>query len=66
MARVPAWANVWERFWVMNGDDWGTSKEKGLSATYCLLLATGLVSDWFLHIKFGENPDEVTIAQFLL
>ena len=59
MSRVSAWANVWERLWVEDGDDWGTSKERGLSAAYCLLLTTGLVSDWFFHLKFGENPDEV-------
>ena len=59
MARVPAWGNAWERFWVQNGSDWGTSKEKGLSAAYCLLLLTGILCDWFLHHRFGENPDEV-------
>lgn len=59
MARVPAWGDVWERFWVQNGSDWATSKEKGLSAAYCLLLITGILSDWLLHHRVGENPDEV-------
>ena len=27
-----SWANVWDRLWVHDGEGWGTSKEKGLSA----------------------------------
>lgn len=65
MGHVSAWSNVWERYWVQDGGDWGTSKEKGLSAAYCLLLASGLVCDWFLHLKFGENPDEVSLMSLV-
>ncbi|THG97782.1 hypothetical protein EW026_g4288 [Hermanssonia centrifuga] len=58
LAHIPAWGDVWERYWIHDGSDWGTSKEKGLSAAFCLLFSTGLASDWFIHSKFGENPDE--------
>lgn len=61
LARNPAWANVWERLWMHDGTTWGTSQEKGLSAGYCLLICLGLACDTFLHTKFGENPDEVSI-----
>jgi hypothetical protein len=57
--QIEAWANVWERFWLPNGIDWGTGKEKALSATFCILLALGGVSDWALRRWLGECPDEV-------
>ncbi|KAH8834354.1 hypothetical protein DL96DRAFT_1491540 [Flagelloscypha sp. PMI_526] len=53
----PNWSNPWERYWVADGDLWGTSKEKGLSAAACILIALGFVVDFFLKRKFGENPD---------
>ena len=59
LVRNTAWGNVWERLWVDDGDGWGTSKEKGLSAAYCLLFCVGVACDWLLHAKLGENPDEV-------
>lgn len=58
-AQIPAWGSVWERYWLSDSLDWGTSAEKGLSAAYCLLLCLGVTSDWVLHHQFGENPDEV-------
>lgn len=57
--KIEAWANVWERFWLPNGIDWGTGKEKGLSAAFCILLALGVVVDWALRRWLGECPDEV-------
>ncbi|KAK7676363.1 hypothetical protein QCA50_020667 [Cerrena zonata] len=57
-AHVPAWADVWERFWVDNDINWGSSREKGLSAAYCFLLVTGVICDWALHKYYGEDPDE--------
>ncbi|KAF7767931.1 hypothetical protein Agabi119p4_7174 [Agaricus bisporus var. burnettii] len=56
--KIEAWANVWERFWLPNGIDWGTGKEKGLSAAFCILLALGVVVDWALRRWLGECPDE--------
>lgn len=56
----PSWGNVWDRLWVHDGVGWGNSKEKGLSAAFCFLLCAGLLSDWYLHRKIGENPDEVS------
>lgn len=56
---MDAWANVWERLWLHNGDGWGTGKEKGLSAAYCLFLAFGVAADWALRRWLGECPDEV-------
>ncbi|KAI0345730.1 hypothetical protein BDW22DRAFT_907401 [Trametopsis cervina] len=56
--RNSAWGNIWQRFWVHDGIAWGTSQEKGLSAAFCFLFVVGLVCDWLLHIKIGENPDE--------
>lgn len=58
-AHIPAWADVWERFWVNNDINWGSSKEKGMSAAYCFLLVAGIVCDWALHRYYGEDPDEV-------
>ena len=49
LKRDAAWGNVWERVWVHNGTNWGTSQEKALSAGYCLLLCAGLACDTFLH-----------------
>jgi hypothetical protein len=59
--RVDAWANVWERLWLHDGDTWGTSKEKGLSAGFCIFLVVGAAADWALHRWLGECPDEVCI-----
>ncbi|KAF9453111.1 hypothetical protein P691DRAFT_801975 [Macrolepiota fuliginosa MF-IS2] len=56
--RVDAWANVWERLWLRNGDGWGTGKEKGLSAAYCAFLVSGMAADWALRWWIGECPDE--------
>ncbi|TFK69508.1 hypothetical protein BDN72DRAFT_888245 [Pluteus cervinus] len=58
LANIPAWANVWDRLWVKDSIEWGTSKERYLAAAYCLFLAFGTVSDWLLRSKFGECPDE--------
>ncbi|KAJ7578107.1 hypothetical protein C8J56DRAFT_969013 [Mycena floridula] len=54
----PAWADVWERYWVKDGGSWGSRKEQGLTAAFALLLAFGIVADWLLRRKFGECPDE--------
>ena len=61
LAHVPAWANVWERLWLTASIEWETSKEKGLSAGFCLFLCAGMVSDWFLKRTFGECPDQVCL-----
>ncbi|KAI0325043.1 hypothetical protein GY45DRAFT_1330853 [Cubamyces sp. BRFM 1775] len=58
LAHLPSWSDVWGRLWIHDGSDWGTPKEKGLSAAFCLFLLVGVVSDWFLKVKLGENPDE--------
>lgn len=58
MGHIPAWANVWDRYWISDSLEWGTSKEKGLSAVYSIILALGILCDALLHRKFGENPDE--------
>lgn len=58
LVRNDAWGNIWDRLWIKNGVGWGTSQEKGLSAAYCVLFLAGVASDWLLHRKFGENPDE--------
>jgi hypothetical protein len=52
------WSNVYTRLWTHDGAGWGTRAEQGLSAGYCLFLAVGCVSDWYLHRRFGENPDQ--------
>jgi hypothetical protein len=57
LAHVEGWADVWERFYVRDGE-WGSSSEKGLSAAYCFFLAGGMGCDWVLRYKFGENPDQ--------
>jgi hypothetical protein len=59
LSRIDPWANVWERLWVADGSTWGSTKEKGLSAIWCLFLALGVGTDWQLKRRFGENPDEV-------
>lgn len=59
LARLSSWSDVWGRLWIQDGSGWGTPKEKGLSAAFCLFLLVGVISDWFLKIKLGENPDEV-------
>ncbi|KAF9489000.1 hypothetical protein BDN71DRAFT_1402331 [Pleurotus eryngii] len=58
LAHIPAWANCWERLWVHADIEWGTSREKGLSAMFCLCIVIGVVVDWLLRRKFGECPDE--------
>ena len=68
LAKIPSWANVWERLWEAEDltGTWGTAKEKGLSAGFCLFLATGTACDWLLRRKFGECPDEVCFHWFLV
>ncbi|TFK23422.1 hypothetical protein FA15DRAFT_670531 [Coprinopsis marcescibilis] len=56
--QVEAWANVWERLWVANGESWGTGKEQGLSAAFGILWIIGMIADWGLGRYFGECPDE--------
>ncbi|KAF8897480.1 hypothetical protein BD779DRAFT_1667454 [Infundibulicybe gibba] len=58
MSHIPAWANVWERLWLADGETWGTPKEKGLSAAFCIFLCMGMMCDWLLRRRFGECPDE--------
>ncbi|KAL0564897.1 hypothetical protein V5O48_017139 [Marasmius crinis-equi] len=48
----------WYHLFVKDGLGWGSSKEKGLCAAYCLFLLVGSVTDWALRRKFGECPDE--------
>ncbi|KAH9849519.1 hypothetical protein C2E23DRAFT_839591 [Lenzites betulinus] len=58
LAHLSAWGDVWSRLWIHDGSEWGTPKEKALSAAFCLFLVVGSASDWFLKVKLGENPDE--------
>ncbi|OSD02412.1 hypothetical protein PYCCODRAFT_1410891 [Trametes coccinea BRFM310] len=58
LAHLSSWSDPWGRLWIHDGSDWGTAKEKGLSAAFCLFLLVGAASDWFLKRKLGENPDE--------
>ncbi|KAI0366938.1 hypothetical protein BV20DRAFT_1045924 [Pilatotrama ljubarskyi] len=58
LAHLSGWSDVWGRLWIHDGSDWGSAKEKGLSAAFCLFLLVGTASDWFLKVKLGENPDE--------
>lgn len=59
-SHIAAWADVWDRLWVSDGEEWGTGKEKALSAAWSLLLACGMGSDWLLKRQFGSNPDQVS------
>ncbi|KAI0072025.1 hypothetical protein K474DRAFT_1711953 [Panus rudis PR-1116 ss-1] len=58
LIHLSSWADIWSRYWVSDAADWGSMKEKGLSAAYCLLLILGIASDWAIHRRWGENPDE--------
>ncbi|KAG6918766.1 hypothetical protein DXG01_011957 [Tephrocybe rancida] len=58
LAHIPAWADIWERLWLHDGESWGTSKEKGLSATYFILFGVGIAVDYALNRWLGECPDE--------
>ncbi|KAJ7198794.1 hypothetical protein GGX14DRAFT_665132 [Mycena pura] len=60
LAKIPSWETVWGRLWEAQDltGTWGTAKEKGLSAGFCLFLATGITCDWLPRRKFGECPDE--------
>jgi hypothetical protein len=55
---VPSWADIWTRLWVEKSEQWGNGQEKGLSAAMSLLCVLGVICDWFLKRKFGENPDQ--------
>ena len=59
LAHITPWTEVWDRLWIKDGSNWGTSKEQGLSAAYCLFVLLGIATDIFLRKKLGENPDEV-------
>jgi len=58
LAHIPPWANVWERLWVKDGESWGSGKEKGLSAAFCIFVILGMGIDWLLKKWLGECPDE--------
>ncbi|KAF8639381.1 hypothetical protein AX17_001537 [Amanita inopinata Kibby_2008] len=60
MLRPPAtsWANIWERLWIHDGEGWGTSQEKGLSAAWCFFTCLGILCDWALRKWLGEDPDQ--------
>ncbi|KAG6890817.1 hypothetical protein C0995_003250 [Termitomyces sp. Mi166 len=58
LAHIPAWADIWERLWLDNGDNWGTSKEKGLSSFCVILFIAGIAADFGLNHWLGECPDE--------
>ncbi|CDO75303.1 hypothetical protein BN946_scf184654.g11 [Trametes cinnabarina] len=64
LAHNSSWSDPWGRLWIHDGNDWGTATEKGLSAAFCLFLLVGVVSDWFLKTKLGENPDEASKCTF--
>lgn len=53
-----SWANAWDRLWIANGSGWGTSRERGFDALFCVLWASGSLCDWALKRWIGEDPDE--------
>jgi len=55
------WANAWERLWISDGE-WGSSKERGLSAAWAVFFVAGMATDWALHRWIGECPDEVRVC----
>ena len=57
--RELSWANIWERLWVKDGVNWGTTRERCLSAAYWIFFLLGIAGDWALHKSIGECPDEV-------
>jgi hypothetical protein len=61
LAGVSEWTDIWARLWVPWDANWGTSREKGLTAGFIGLAAAGCASDWLLKRQFGECPDEVCI-----
>ena len=61
LAQVPAWGNTWERLWISDGNNWGTSAEHGLSAGFWLILTLGCLADWTLRRIYGANPDQVHV-----
>ncbi|KAG6841990.1 hypothetical protein C0991_004481 [Blastosporella zonata] len=58
LTHIPAWADIWERLWLGDSESWGTSKEKGLSTAYFILLGAGILTDHVLNKWLGECPDE--------
>ncbi|CAL1713392.1 unnamed protein product [Somion occarium] len=58
LTHLPAWTDVWERYWVRDDIEWGNVKEKGLSAAYCFIFVIGVACDWALHRYYGEDPDD--------
>lgn len=60
LAHIPEVANASERWWVDDAEEWGSSKEKGLCAGFCLFLIAGMACDWILSRFIGECPDEVS------
>lgn len=58
-AHVSSWADIWERLWISDGENWGTSAEHGLTAAFWLFTAIGCAADFLLSRTFGGNPDEV-------
>ncbi|KAI0051073.1 hypothetical protein FA95DRAFT_1587368 [Auriscalpium vulgare] len=58
LAHVDPWANVWERLWISDGENWGSGSEHALTAAFWLILSFGCLSDWVLHRYYGGNPDE--------
>ncbi|KAI1793230.1 hypothetical protein LXA43DRAFT_1001489 [Ganoderma leucocontextum] len=58
LANISSWIEVWARLWIKDGNNWGTTQEKGLSAAFCLFVLAGIATDWFLRRKLGENPDQ--------
>lgn len=54
------WANAWERLWISDGE-WGSSKERGLSAAWAVFFVAGMATDWALNRWIGECPDEVRV-----
>ncbi|GJJ15619.1 hypothetical protein Clacol_009897 [Clathrus columnatus] len=60
LAHKSSWQDIWERLWLPAAinNDWGTAMERGFTALAFILLVIGALCDWFLHRKFGENPEE--------
>ncbi|KAJ4466242.1 hypothetical protein J3R30DRAFT_3311152 [Lentinula aciculospora] len=57
-ASTTSWSSPWSHLYLSALDSWDTSTEKGFSALFSVLLLLGLISDWALHKKWGECPDE--------
>jgi hypothetical protein len=52
------WSVPFERLYVSDGINWGTTQEHGMTALVAVLFAIGCGSDWLCKGRFGEDPDQ--------